>query len=336
MVTINDIARLANVSKSTVSRAINNYPDVNKETKEKIIKIMQEHNYWPNTVARSLSTNKSYTIGMFVPTNLNNFFFREVIQGIEYTLGEFGYDLLYYTHQKRVKYYIDTGIKFNFLEKCWDKNVDGVIMLGFNMTNMSRFDEMIKSDFPTVFIDIELEGNNTSYVTSDNYGGARTAINYLYELGHRDIGLLLGPKSVKPSLDRLKASKETFTEIGLELNPDWVFNLEYTLEDGYKAMQDILKMKERPTAIFGEDIIVIGAIRAIRDAGYAVPDDFSVIGFDNIELSFHYGLTTINQDQYGLGRAASELLIKIMNGKEFEPVILPVELVERDSCRRLI
>lgn len=333
MITIKDIARLANVSKSTVSRVINNYPDVNKETKERIIKIMQKNNYWPKTVARSLSTNKSYTIGLFVPTNMNNFFFREVIQGIEYTLGDLGYDILYFTHQKSVKYYIDTGIKFNFVEKSIDKHVDGLIMLGFNSTNMERFQDLVDSDIPTVFIDIKFESKRSSYVTSNNYDGACKAVKYLYDLGHRDIGILLGKPEVQPCTERYQGSLETFKKLGLNINKDWVFRLEYLHEEGYQAMKKILAMSKKPTAIFAEDMIAIGVIQAIRDAGFSVPEDFSVMGFDNIELSSHYQLTTINQDQYAMGAVASETLVKIINREPFCPSILPVELLVRKTCQ---
>lgn len=335
MATINDIAKLANVSKSTVSRVINNYPDVNEKTKKKIIKIMQENNYWPNTMARSLSTNKSYTIGMFVPTNLNNFFFREVIQGIEYTLGKHGYDLLYFTHQKTVKYYIDTGIKFNFVEKSFDKNVDGVIMVGFNMKNIGRFDNLVNSKMPTVFLDLPITGEKASYIISDNKAGAARGIDYLINLGHRDIGLLVGPEEVKPTQDRLAGCKSAFKKQGLQLKKDRIYNIEYAIEDGYRVMQKILKDPVQPTAFFGEDMIIIGAIRAVQDAGLKVPDDFSFVGFDNIELSYHYNLTSVNQDQYKMGEKASELLMKIINEEEFNPIVLPVDFVERTSCRYL-
>ncbi|MTI59681.1 MAG: LacI family transcriptional regulator [Firmicutes bacterium] len=333
--TINDIAKLAKVSKSTVSRVINNYPDVNDETRQKIIKIMQKNNYWPKTVARSLSTNKSYTIGLFVPTNMNNFFFREVIQGIEYTLGELGYDLLYFTHQKNVKYYIDTGIKFNFVEKSIDKHVDGLIMLGFNTSNMDRFKDLVESNIPTVFIDIKIESENSTYVTSDNFRGARKAISYLYEIGHRDIGILLGHPEVQPSQERYKGCVKAFEELGLSLNQDWIYRVEYLHKEGYQALQEILAMKKQPTAIFAEDMIAIGAIRAIRDAGLSIPGDFSIIGFDNIELSYHYDLTTVNQDQYEMGAAASRILVKIINDGDVNPAILPVEVIVRGSCRSI-
>ncbi|MFW5981673.1 MAG: LacI family DNA-binding transcriptional regulator [Halanaerobiaceae bacterium] len=333
MVTINDIANIAKVSKSTVSRVINNYPDVNEKTRERIEKIMLENNFWPNTVARSLSTNKSYTIGMFVPTNLNNFFFREVIQGIEYTLGELGYDLLYFTHQKSLRYYIDTGIKFNFVEKSFDKNIDGVIMLGFNTSNIERFNHLIKSNIPTIFLDIKLEGKKSSYVISRNKEGAYKAIKYLYERGHKDIGIFLGPPTVQPSLDRRIGCEDAFKEFGLNFNPDWSFTVDFLHQEGYRAMKRMMAMEKQPTAIFAEDIIAIGVIRAVRDAGMNVPDDFSVIGFDNIELSFHYNLTTINQAQYEMGENAARILMKIINGEEYKPLELAVELVERGSCR---
>jgi LacI family transcriptional regulator/LacI family purine nucleotide synthesis repressor len=107
------------------------------------------------------------------------------------------------------------------------------------------------------------------------------------------------------------------------------------METGYDAVNKIIKMRNRPTAIFAEDMIAIGAIRALRENGFSVPEDFSVMGFDNIELGLHYGLTTINQDRNGLGEAASRLLLDIINKKSFSPVILPVELIERDTCRSI-
>ncbi|MFW6287865.1 MAG: LacI family DNA-binding transcriptional regulator [bacterium] len=328
MTTINDIAKLAKVSKATVSKVINNYPGVKDETKENVLKIMKKQNYWPNSIARSLSTNKTNTIGIFDPSRLNNFFFREVFAGIENIFGQEGYDILYFTN----KQWEDSWVKFSFKEKCINRGVDGVLMMGFGKVDLSQFDGLLNSDIPTVFIDLDLVGSSTSYVTSNNVEGAQQAIRYLAGLGHERIAMIKGPNGFKLANDRFTGYQKTLHELDLEYNPDWVLSGQYTMETGYEAMCSLMKMKRRPTAIFAEDIISIGALQALRDNNMKAPDDFSIIGFDNIELGRHYGLTTISQDQIGLGEAASKLLMDIINKKNFSPIILPTKLIQRDTC----
>jgi LacI family transcriptional regulator/LacI family purine nucleotide synthesis repressor len=331
MTTINDIAKLAKVSKATVSKVLNGHPGVKDETRKNILRIMKQNNYWPNSIARSLSTNKSYTIGIFDPMRLNNFFFREVFEGIESVFGEQGYDILYFANKK----WDNSWVNYGYKEKCEDRNVDGIIMMGFGRVDSSQFDSLLQSDIPTVFIDLDLVGRNASYVTSDNINGAKTAINYLYNLGHRKIAMLMGPSGFRVAHDRLLGFQTAVNELNIEYNPDWLFNGEYEIETGYNAMQEILKMPKKPTAIFGEDILAIGAIKAIEDNGFSVPEDFSVVGFDDIELSRHYDLTTISQDIIGLGESAAKLLLRIIEKANFPPVILPTKLIERKTCRKI-
>ncbi|MEJ6950131.1 LacI family DNA-binding transcriptional regulator [Natronospora cellulosivora (SeqCode)] len=329
--TINDIAKLANVSKATVSKVINDYPDVNKDTKRKILKIMREHNYWPNATARSLSTNKSLTIGIFDPSRLNNFFFREVFEGVEYTLGTHGYDILYFTNKR----WGDTWVDFSFTEKCYNRNVDGVLLMGFGQIESDYFARLLNSDIPTVAVDLDIVGKNASYVMSDNVNGARLAVEYLYKMGHEKIGMIMGPSGFKPAKDRFLGFQKTINKLGLRYNSDWVLSGEYGQKTGFEYIERILKLEDRPTAIFSEDIFSIGIINALKKKKMFVPKDFSLVGFDNIELSKHYNLTTIDQNQFNLGKAASELLLKILNKENFSPVIMPASLVERGSCYNL-
>ncbi|MFW5995836.1 MAG: LacI family DNA-binding transcriptional regulator [Halanaerobiaceae bacterium] len=333
MVTINDIARKANVSKSTVSKVINNYPGVKDETREKVLKVMQENNYWPNAVARSLSTSKSYIIGMFVPSHLNNFFFREVIRGVEEVFGEMGYDLLYFTNER----WDEKGVDFSYVEKCQNRNVDGAMLMGFGDVEETQFACLVDSDIPTVFIDRAMTGNKTSYLISDNKGGAQTAVKYLYQCGHRKLGIFTGPRALKTARDRLVGFRETVEELDLSSKPEWFFSADYDRaeENGYEFMEEILSLKEKPTAVFGEDMFLIGAIKCLRERGLDVPKDFSFVGFDNIELSRHYKLTTVSQKKLDMGRSAARLLLSIMEEEVYSPVVMPTELVERNSCRPL-
>lgn len=331
MVTINDIAKKAEVSKSTVSKVINNYSGVGKDTKEKVLKIMKENNYWPNSVARSLSTKKSFTIGIFGPQILNNFFFREVIEGVENVLGNKGYDLLYFTNKQWEESWVD----YSYKEKCENRNVDGVLMMGYGKVNIAQFDRLLNSDIPSVFVDLDLVGKNTSYVISDNTGGAKKAVKYLHNLGHKKIAMIRGLNGFKVSNDRFIGFQQAVNAFNLPYNSSWIYDGDYSMKTGYEAMKQIMKLDDRPTAVFAEDLIAIGAIKAIREDGMSVPEDYSIIGFDSIEIGRHYNLTTVAQNQIGLGEAASKLLLKIIDQKAFSPIVLPTRLIEGDTCRKL-
>jgi len=226
MTTIKDIAQIANVSTTTVSRVINNYPDVSDKTRKKIKKIIQEKNYRPNSVARSLSTNKSNSIGIFFTDHFNSGlhhpFFREVIYGMEKSLGNKGYDIVYFTNRH-------WGEKFSYVEKCKDRNVDGVALMGV-LKNDPNIKKLLNSNIPSVFVDVDISGNYSSYVISDNIEGSKKAINYLYDLGHRKIGMLMGIDTSKTSQDRLKGYKQALTELNLSFNKDWVFDGKYSEE----------------------------------------------------------------------------------------------------------
>lgn len=336
MLTIKDIARLANVSTATVSRVINNRPGVKESTRKKILGIIKETNYRPNTVARSLTTNKSYSIGVFFTDHFNSGlshpFFREVIYGLEKYLGEKGYDIVYFTNRQ-------WGSNFSYLEKCRDRQVDGVVLMGI-MGDDPNLGKLLKSDLPVVFIDIDIIGKNATYVISDNRAGAKLAVQYLYELGHRKIGMLMGINTTKTSQERYIGYREALRELGLPYKSEWVYDGNYLEEGGYQAARKMLELEDLPTAIFCQsDIMAIGAMRAIEEAGYSVPEDFSLVGFDDIEASRYVrpALTTIAQDKESLGSSAAELLTNMIDKPEQDntPVILPVKLIERESCRKI-
>ncbi|HBR35666.1 MAG TPA: LacI family transcriptional regulator, partial [Firmicutes bacterium] len=172
MSTIKDIAQKAGVSVATVSKVLNNYSDVSQKTKDKVAQVIKENNFRPNAVARSLTTNKSYTIGVFFTdhfnTGLHHPFFHEVIFGMEKALGSHGYDLLYFADRK-------WGENFSYREKCKNRQVDGVILIGVSRDD-PNLSELLDSDLPVVFIDIDILGRRSSYVMSDNKKGAAEAV----------------------------------------------------------------------------------------------------------------------------------------------------------------
>lgn len=335
MATIKDIAKKAEVSVTTVSKVINNYEDISETTKKKVMKIIEENNFRPNANARSLSANKSHSIGIFFKDHQNSGlrhpFFRDIIYGLEQEFCDFGYDLVLFSSK--------WGDTYRYLEKCKHRNVDGTILMGMPRTD-EYLDDLIKSNIPSVFVDLDIVGKNATYVISDNVKGAERVVDYFYELGHQNIGMIMGEKRTKPAQDRLLGYQQTLNKYNLAYRSEWIVEGEFSESGGYQSMEKILEMKEKPTAIFCQgDEIAIGAINAIKDNGLEVPGDFSIIGFDDIEISRYINpkLTTIQQNKFGMGKKAAELLLQIINNSEksYSPAIMPVELIERGSCRKI-
>jgi LacI family transcriptional regulator/LacI family purine nucleotide synthesis repressor len=336
MATIRDIARLAGVSITTVSKVINNYPDIGERTRQKVIKIMEQENYHPNAIARSLSTNRSHSIGVFINYNLSrglhHLFFHEILFGLETDLGQKGYDFIYFSDLK----WKDSC---DYVAKSKNRHVDGVVLMGIPLSD-NHIDKLLKSSIPAVFLDVDIVGKNATYVTFDNVGGARQVVKYLYELGHREIGVITGLKFTKPAQDRLLGFQQAMNELDLVYKTDYIINTSFSEEGGHNAMEKILKMDKRPTAIFcHSDSIAIGAMRAIQEAGYRVPDDFSIVGFDDLQICTYINpkLTTVRQDAFLMGQKAAELLTVMMEqpDKSIFPVVLPTELIIRESCRKI-
>lgn len=335
MATIKDIASEADVSIATVSKVLNNYSDISPKTRKKVMEIVREKNFRPNANARSLIMNKSFSIGVFFKDHQNSGlrhpFFRDVIYGLERIFCDFGYDLVLFSAK--------WGDEYRYVEKCNYRQVDGAILMGMPPDD-KYLDALLETDIPSVFVDLDATGENATYVMSDNLEGASRAVEYLYELGHRKIGMIMGEKIARPAQERLLGYQKTLVDLGLTYKSEWVIEGEFSESGGFKSMKQILELEEKPTAIFCQgDEIALGAINAIKNKGLNVPDDFSIIGFDDIDLSRYIEpkLTTIQQDKYKMGTEAAELLLKMINESEekFDPVILPTKLIERESCRRI-
>ncbi|MFP4016960.1 MAG: substrate-binding domain-containing protein, partial [Halanaerobiales bacterium] len=180
-----------------------------------------------------------------------------------------------------------------------------------------------------------------TYVISDNISGAKKAVYYLHKLGHRKIAMIMGFNTTKTSQERFLGYQEALKELDLTYNPDWIFNGSYSETGGYQAAEELLRLDNLPTAFFCQsDGMAIGAMRAIEDAGYNVPDDFSIVGFDDIEASRYVkpALTTMAQKKEKMGSPVAKLLINMIekSGMANSPIVLPIELIERDSCKELI
>ena len=316
MSTIYEIAKIAGVSPTTVSKVINNYPDVSDKTRAKIKKILEEENFLPNSQAQFLSTKKTWTLGIVyfedLGVGLNHPFFSGVIEAFKRQSDKYGYSLLFGSKNDRLKN--DTFLEY-FKYRC----VDGIAIICTDPNDKETL-ELIESDFPIVVID--MFNKNTSTVTSDNVQGCSLALNYLYKLGHRKIAHIQGVAQADnwPSSIRKKTYIEVMKKLNLDIPEGYIVDgVNFDVSGGYDAMKELLSLKDRPTAVFASgDKLAIGAIDAIKDAGLRVPEDISVIGFDNIEIAKYVTpkLTTIRQNCQEIGKAAVDILIEQINKKE--------------------
>ncbi|WEG15204.1 LacI family DNA-binding transcriptional regulator [Alkalihalophilus pseudofirmus] len=333
MATIYDIAKKTGYSISTVSKVLNNYSDVGEKAKRIINEAVEELGYYPSSSARTLSTKKSWTIGVvFVEDSgigIEHPFFNAVIESFKKAAEKEGYDLLFASNK------IGTEQR-SYLDHFLYRGVDGVVVVCSTMDSPD-LDILMESDLPSVVIDLDTRG--ASVVFSDNIHGSELAVDHLYELGHRKIAHIAGHNSLYVGVHRLKGYIQAMNKHNLNIPDEYIADGGYfTFESGKKAMEDLLKLEDRPTAVYAAgDLMALGAITAIQEQGLSVPNDISVIGFDDIQIARYMtpGLTTIKQDTFLIGKTAAGLLLEQINDKKkhYMSIKIPVTLIERNSCR---
>jgi len=335
MLTIKDIAKKAGVSVATVSKVMNGYDDIGEVTKAKVLKIIKENNYRPNANAQSLRTNKSFLVGLFFKdhqdSGVKHPFFRGIISGLEERLLENNYDMILFS--------ANWEDQFSYLEKCQFRNVDGAILMGMPKDD-SKLQELLQAKIPSVFIDLDISDEKASYIISDNEEGARKAVRHLAELGHEKIAVIEGEEITVPTQKRLAGYRAEMEAQNLKIKDKWIIQGKFSVDGGYQAMEEVLKLKNRPTAIFCMgDEIAVGAMKAIEEAGLSVPDDFSIVGFDDIEISQYLNpaLTTVRQKKEEMGIEAADMVLELINNQEekVEFEIIDTELVVRNSTKKL-
>lgn len=333
--TIREVAKLSGVSVSTVSRVFNGYDDVGEATRQRVLAAAQTLDYAPSAAARTLVKRRSELIGVILFTgfqhpDIGHPFFQEVLVGVKNGVGAHGYDLLLFATEQPA-----TKGAHSYLRRARQHRVDGIVLMGVDRAD-AEIARVLASDIPLIGVDLEIAGPRASYVTSDNVGGARLAVRHLYDLGHRRIATIAGPQDSKPGADRLLGYRAAIQELGLEARPQYERIGDFYNEAGETAMRELLALPEPPTAVFAAaDLMAVGAIKAVHDAGLSVPGDVAVVGFDDIQLAslLQPTLTTIRQDKLGLGLAATRAVVQqIENPDVIPPVLtLPVELVVRAS-----
>ncbi|GAE32725.1 LacI family DNA-binding transcriptional regulator [Alkalihalobacillus hemicellulosilyticus] len=335
MATIYDIAKKTGYSITTVSKVLNNYSDVSDKTRKKIIEAVNEVGYYPNSNARTLTTKKSWSLGVvFVEDSgkgIEHPFFSAVIESFKKSVEKSGYDLLFASNRigHEEKSYLD-----HFLYR----GVDGVVVV-CSILNDPDVKKLVQSNIPTVVID--LDSHESSVVYSDNYYGSELAVDHLYSLGHRKIAHIYGDKNEFAGVQRLEGYIKAMNKHELSLRDEYIVDGGYfSFSGGQEAMKALLKCEDRPTAVYvAGDFMALGAIKEIQRADLRVPEDISVIGFDDIQMSQYMSpaLTTIRQDTELIGKTAANLLIEQINDKKKRAmsVKIPVSLIERDSCKPL-
>ncbi len=333
MATIKDVAKMAGVSTTTVSHVINKTRFVAKETEQQVLQAIKNLNYSPSAVARSLKVNTTKSIGMIV-TTCETPYFAEIIHSVEELCYRQGYSLFLCNTQNNPE-----KIK-NHLDMLAKKRVDGLLIMCAEYTQNSLNLLAAFEDLPMVVMDWGPFNENTDLIQDNSFSGGYIATKYLIDNGHKDIAIISGELKKTTAVMRYQGFEKAMQEANLAINPDWIMEGFFEPEDGYECMNKILVQDKLPTAVFCcNDVMALGAISAIGEKGLKVPDDISVIGYDNIHASrfFSPPLTTIHQSKSRLGVQAINLLFKRISekGKEHEIIEIYPELVIRKSVKTL-
>jgi LacI family transcriptional regulator len=330
-VTIKDVARESGVNISTVSRALNDEYGVHPETREHVIAVANRLKYRPNRVARGLVTGRSNTLGLIV-SDIRNPFFAEVARGAEDAARAAGCDLVLCNSD------LNATKQIEYVHSLLAKHVDGILMNSVAVLNRAQQEDLARCPVPIVLLNGATSRKTFSTVSANNVAGGALAGNYLVQLGHRALAHITGPRRNGNLTDRARGFLKAVAAQGG--CPETVLlHGENSFSGGYELTQQLLKEHPEVTALFtGNDIMAFGAVRAIHESGRRIPQDISLIGFDNVELASAVNppLTTVHQPKYEIGQTAVKILLdragkQSTRAPEFR--VLDVQLIERQSCQ---
>lgn len=327
--TIKDIAAKAGVSAVTVSRALNDKPDISKETKELILQIANELGYTPNTIAKSLVTRKTKTIGILIPVTIDPFF-AEMVQGIADVCFESGYHIdLCHTHA-------NADMELDYIRLLRGKHAEG--MLIYPVQEDRRYIDVLKdSPLPFVFLNRHTDALECDFVINDNVHGAYLAVNHLLDRGFKRIVYVCAKPVASSGKERIEGCQKAFRERGLSDDTFDVETCKPTIQCCYQSVKTLISAKRDVDALFiWDDKLAIGAYKAIYEAGLKIPEDIALVGYNDMETSefLFPSLTTIRQARYQIGQEAARILLDKIQSEKAPPVqkiVLKPELVIRDS-----
>ena len=328
MVKMSEVAQLAKVSTSTVSRVLSNAPYIAEETRQRVLEAVKALNYRTNRLASNFRKRSSKTVVVVLP-DITNVFFSKIVQGFQKVARESDYHVLLG----------DTGnslqVEKEFIDLVKERFVDGLILTTARVPKEEI--EAISQVMPVVLACEYLQGYDIPTVSIDNIGAAQEATEHLIKLGHKRIGFITGPLSIILSRDRLKGYRQAMLSNEIFVDESLIQEGDFTVESGYSITMKLLTANSLPTAIVASnDEMAVGAMKAIKKTGLRIPEDVAVIGFDDIPLCtlVEPELTTIAQPKYDIGCQAMELLLKIITGGflESRQIVLPHKLQIRQSC----
>ncbi|HEY1012817.1 MAG TPA: LacI family DNA-binding transcriptional regulator [Herpetosiphonaceae bacterium] len=329
---IEEIAALAQVSPATVSRVLNNYPHVRPALRERVLQVVQEHNYTPHAAARSLASSRTKMIGLLIPRSAVVVFadpyFPRIIQSITETCNSLGYYLMLSM--------VSTTVEENFYKNLLrGRHFDGIITLASDVDD-PILPVVLKQKFPMVLIGHHPYYPDITSVDVDNRLGAHKAVSHLLEEGRQRIATITGPLNTMVSMERRDGFKQALLEAGRPINNELIIEGDFTEEGGRQAMQRLLALPQRPDAVFvANDTMAVGTLRAITELGLRVPADVAVVSFDNLPVSSYVtpALTTVHQPVFETGDVAARILIQMIEGETpaARRTLLPTSLIVRQS-----
>jgi len=332
---LEDIARKAGVSRSTVSRVINNETYVSPRTRERVMAVVEKEGFAPNPAARSLVTRRTRIIGVVIPTSIQVMFedsayFPALLQGVVDVTNARDYATLLWWGSSEAD---EQTLYSRIMQQ--NQLMDGLILASIR-TNDSLITRLMRMKVPFVTVERPTQfESKISYVTVDNVQAATHAVKYLVKLGRRRIATITGSLNNPDGYDRLIGYRQALREAGLYLDETMEIDGEFRYQTAYTVMKELLP--KQPDAIFaGSDMMALGAMKAIQEAGLRVPEDIAVIGFDDVPLAAQSdpALTTVNLPVHERGYVAAAMLLDMIEGKntEVRQVLLPTELIVRESC----
>ncbi|OIJ10495.1 LacI family transcriptional regulator [Anaerobacillus alkalilacustris] len=338
-VTIKDVAKLANVAPSTVSRVIANSPRISEKTKVKVREAMEKLGYHPNFHARSLANKSTNTIGIVMPSSANksfqNPFFPEVIRGISSK-----------AYQERYGLYLSTGqteeeIFQEVVHMVQGGRVDGIILL-YSRVNDKIMPYLQQQKFPFVLIGrpYKEEIHGITYVNNDNFKAAKTVTEYLLLLGHRNIAFIGGELDFVVAVDHKKGYDQALINANIPIREEYIISHHELEQGGEDAIIQLMSSSVPPTALIGlDDIMTFSVLKMLSEMGIRVPDDISIVSFNNVLISELSSppMTTVDINIFGLGYEAMKLLVEKIKEptEEVNSVIIPHKLVKRQTCKAL-
>lgn len=334
-VTIKDIAKKFKCSPSTVSRALNNHPSINEDTRRNLQEYAQKVGYQRNQVSLSLLNKKTAIVGVIVPT-INNYYESAIIEGLDAVLQPLGYTLnICVTNEQYL-------LELEYVEKLLSNRVEGLFLSvsqeTYDSGHYEHLESVVRRGIPLVFIDREYEGFASGSVTIDDYHGAFAAVEHLIKAGRKRIAHLKGPNGMAVAEQRFRGYIECLKQYGLPVDETLIINTNFKVESAVNPTKQLLELTSRPDAIFGvNDQVAIGAMKVIRDSGLKVPGDIAVAGFDDSPISAYISpsLTSVGRPGRKIGMEAARIFLNHEQAEEkeniAEHIVLPSELIVRES-----